>query len=128
MILGLAVRDGRIARNPADVIKLPRAVSLEHLYLTHEQVERLAYAVADPYGEDSRAPYVDRAPAKSYRLVFLAYTGVRWGEIAALRISRINFLRRRAAIVESVTLVRRVPTWGTPKATTDERYRSPAHR
>jgi integrase len=35
--------------------------------------------------------------------------------MAALRVGRINFLRRRAAIVESVTLVRGSPTWGTPK-------------
>lgn len=117
MVLGLAVKDGRIARNPADGINLPRAVLPEHLYLTHEQVERLAAAVAEPYGEGSRAPYVDRAAARSYRLVvlFLAYTGVRWGEMAALRVRRINFLRRRASIVESVTLVKGVPTWGTPK-------------
>ena len=117
MILMLAVKDGRIARNPADSINLPRAVRGEHLYLTHEQVERLATAVADPYSQGARTRHADRAAAKSFRLVvlFLAYTGVRWGEMAALRVGRINFLRRRASIVESVTLVRGVPTWGTPK-------------
>src|SRR5205823_3590330 len=42
-------------------------------------------------------------------------TGVRWGEMAALRVKRINFLRRRATIAESVTIVCGRPVWGTPK-------------
>jgi integrase len=47
--------------------------------------------------------------------LFLAYTGCRWGEMAALRVGNVDFLRRRARIVEAVTLVRGVQTWGTPK-------------
>src|SRR4051812_26655782 len=35
--------------------------------------------------------------------------------MAALRVGRLDLLRRRADIVESVTLVRGVQTWGTPK-------------
>jgi integrase len=52
-----------------------------------------------------------------YRLVvlFLAYTGCRWGEMAALRVRNVDFLRRRARLVEAVTLVRGVQSWGTPK-------------
>ncbi len=48
-------------------------------------------------------------------MLFLAYTGVRFGEMAALRVRRIDFLRRRAMIAESVTLVRSQQVWGTPK-------------
>jgi len=47
--------------------------------------------------------------------LFLAYTGVRCGELAALRIHRIDLMRRRAWIAASVTLVSGVQTWGTPK-------------
>lgn len=117
MILALAVADGRLARNPADGIKLPRVVQRDHIYLTHNQVDRLATKVASPYGDQSRVSMADRESAKSYRLVvlFLAYTGVRWGEMAALRVGRVNFLRRRASIIESVTVVKGVLTWGTPK-------------
>jgi integrase len=127
MILELAVKDGRIARNPADNVNLPRAVKWEHLYLTHEQVERLAIVVAEPYSQQTHAPHVDRAAANSYRIVvlFLAYTGVHWGEMAALRVGRINFLRRRASIVKSVTLVRGSRRRANPKATTDEKCRYP---
>jgi integrase len=47
--------------------------------------------------------------------MFLAQTGVRFGEVAALRVRRIDFLRRRATIAESVTLVGARQVWGTPK-------------
>jgi hypothetical protein len=35
----------------------------------------------------------------------LAYTGVRFGEMAALRVSRLDLTRRRATLAESVTVV-----------------------
>jgi integrase len=99
LVLASAVKDGRLVRNSAAGINLPRVVIGERRYLTHEQVEALAAACGP------------------YRLVvlFLAYTGVRWGEMAALRVGRLDLLRRRAEIVESVTLVRGVQSWGTPK-------------
>jgi integrase len=52
-----------------------------------------------------------------YRLVVLvlAYTRARFGEMAALRVGRLDFLRRRAVIAESVTEVSGVQVWGTPK-------------
>jgi integrase len=57
MALAYAVKDGRLAINPAAGVSLPRV----------QQTERL----------------------------FLAYTGLRWGEMAALRVRRVDFLRRR---------------------------------
>jgi len=100
LVLALAVKDGRLGRNPADGISLPRVVSVERRYLSHPQVLALADECGDPY-----------------RLVvlFLAYTGVRWGEMAALRVGRLDLLRRRALIAESVTLVNGAQMWGTPK-------------
>lgn len=99
LMLAMAVKDGRLVRNPAEAMNLPRVVTAERMYLTHEQTHELAHACGE------------------YRLptLFLAYTGVRFGEMAALRVGRVDFLRRRALIAESVTLVRGVQTWGTPK-------------
>jgi len=99
LILAAAVKDERLVRNPASGVSLPRVETKERMYLTHQEVHQLAEACGP------------------YRLVvlFLAYTGVRFGEMAALRIHRIDLMRRRAAITESVTLVRGVQTWGTPK-------------
>ena len=81
-------------------MSLPRVRQAEKRFLSHQQVAELAEAV----GPD-------------YRLVvlFLAYTGLRWGEMAALRVGRIDFLRRRALVAESVTPVKGVLTFGTTK-------------
>ena len=116
LILALAVRDGRLIRNPAADIKLPRPQSLEQRYLTHEQVHELALAAAGP-AYPSKHRRLDERQNDQYRLIvlFLAYTGVRFGEMAALRVRRIDFLRRRAMIAESVTLVGANQVWGTPK-------------
>jgi len=100
LILASAVRDGRLARNPSEGISLPRVATAERTYLTHEQVAGLADASGD------------------YRLavLFLAYTGVRFGELAALRVGRLDLMRRRATVAESVTEVSgRGMVWGTPK-------------
>lgn len=99
LVLAAAVKDDRLVRNPAAGISLPRVNAKERMYLSHEEVHELAEACGP------------------YRLVvlFLAYTGVRFGEMAALRVRRLDLLRRRAQIAESVTLVRGVQTWGTPK-------------
>lgn len=99
LLLGLAVRDGRIGRNPADGVRLPRVVAAEKAYLDHAQVEALARACG------------------GYALLIrvLAYTGLRWGELAALRVRRVNLLRRRLDVAESVTDVRGHMVFGTPK-------------
>lgn len=98
LVLSLAVRDGRLARNPADHVSLPRAA--KRLFLSMEQVDELADAAGD------------------YRsaIMFLAYTGVRFGELSALRVRRLDLLRRRAAIVEAVAEVHGRATFGTPKS------------
>jgi integrase len=116
-MLTLAVQDGRLLRNPADGVKLPKIVRKPQRFLTHEQVRRLADAAAkDP---ESKHAIAGEREIAGYRLVvlFLAYTGVRWGEMAALRIHRIDLTRRRATIAESVTPVMgKGLVWGTPKS------------
>jgi integrase len=126
LILALAIRDGRLIRNPAADIKLPRPQSLEQRYLTHEQVHELARAAAGPTSP-SKHRRLDERCNDQYRLIvlFLAYTGVRFGEMAALRVRRIDFLRRRATIAESVTLVGSNQVWGTPKGHEKREVRIP---
>jgi hypothetical protein len=69
LVLTLAVRDGRIPRNPASGVPPPRARRADPRFLTRTEVERLADAAAE-YGDVVR---------------LLAYTGLRFGEMAALR-------------------------------------------
>lgn len=102
LVLSLAVRDGRLMRNPAEGVGLPREVVRDRRYLTHEEVHRLA----------------DSAGQHRLVILFLAYTGVRFGEMAALRVRRIDLVSRRIEIAESVTVVNGVLSWGTPKGHT----------
>jgi integrase len=99
LVLSLAVRDGRLARNPADRVPLPRAVRKERVFLTVGQVEELA---------DSAGDY-------STVILVLAYTGVRFGELSALRVRRLDLMRRRADIVEAVAEVGGQAIFSTPK-------------
>lgn len=98
-ILTLAVEDRLIPSNPAAGVKLPRRQHSPHGYLTHRQVQQLAETI----GQD--------------RIVveFLAYTGLRWGEMAALRVSDFDMLRRRVNITRAVAEVKGQLIWSTPK-------------
>lgn len=49
-------------------------------------------------------------------VLVLAYCGLRWCEMAALRVGSIDFLRRRLNIAEAVTEVHGRLVWGTPKS------------
>ena len=117
LILDMAVKDGRLARNVATGVNLPRLVKPEHLYLTHDQVEDLARECGYPSDPSRHAAYDSRSNETNRLVVlFLAYTGVRFGEMAALRVKRLDLVRRRAAIVESVTpVLGKGLVWGTPK-------------
>jgi integrase len=118
LILDMAVKDGRLARNVAEKVNLPRPIKHERRYLTHSQVEDLARACGYPADPSKHSSY-DTRTNEMYRLVvlFLSYTGVRFGEMAALKVKRIDLTRRRAAIVESVTPVQgKGLVWGTPKS------------
>lgn len=99
-ILQSATMDGRIARNPATGVKLPRDRGRDKRFLNHEQVALLAEAAGD-----------DRLI-----ILVLAYCGLRFGELAALRVRNVDPLRRRLTIEESATEVDGVIVFGTPKS------------
>jgi integrase len=110
LVLRLAVRDGRIARNPADRVPLPRAAKPDKRFLTHAEVDALAEAAGD----------------HALAIRVLAYCGLRFGELAALRVRRVDLLRRRIEIAEAVTEVGGRAVFGTPK--THQRRSVPLRR
>lgn len=82
-ILDDAVKSRRLAVNPArGVENLPKKDRKRHVYLSAADVDRLA------------------TEAKAYRVLVLvlAYCGLRWGELVALRVRDIEFLRRRLTV------------------------------
>jgi integrase len=48
-------------------------------------------------------------------LSWLAYCGLRWGELGALKVKRIDLARRRIEMVQSVVEVDGLLNWGVPK-------------
>ncbi len=128
LVLDPAVRDGRLVRDPAAAIELPRIDGWERRYLTHRHVDHLARACAQPTEVSEHRRYSERLN-DTCRLVvlFLAYTGVRFGEMAAFRVGRLDLARRRAVIGESVTTVHGSgQVWGTPKGGTRREVPIPA--
>jgi integrase len=103
-VLAAAVEGGRLARNPAAGVRLPKRVDREMLFLDAGQVEQLADAIGPHY---------------RVLVYFLAYTGLRFGEVVALRVKRLDLLRGRCEVVESATEVGSALVWGPTK--TDER-------
>lgn len=82
-ILDSAVKSRRLASNPArGVENLPRKIAKRRVYLSADDVGRLA----------------DESGAHRVLVLTLAYTGIRWGEAVALRVSDIEFLRRRLSV------------------------------
>lgn len=99
MVLAVAVEDRRIPRNPCDGVKAPPRKHSQRAYLTHAQVDELA----------ANIPY-DGLVVK-----FLAYTGLRFGEMAALTVEDFDMLRRRVNVRRSVTEVAGKLVWSAPK-------------
>lgn len=94
-----AIRRGHISANPCHGIALPRQRLARRRYLSVQQVEALAEA-AGPHALIVRV---------------LAYTGLRWGEMAALKGRSIDLGRRRLRVEESVTVVGGRLVWSEPK-------------
>jgi integrase len=100
MVLKDAVDDGRLIRNPCDGINAPRRRHRSRAYLTHQQVEQLALAAGEDQGLVIR---------------LLAYTGLRWGELAALSVGSVDMLRRRLQITQAVAEADGRLEWKSPK-------------
>ncbi|MGH8936074.1 MAG: tyrosine-type recombinase/integrase [Acidimicrobiia bacterium] len=84
----VAVTDGIIARSPCREVKLPKIETFEKRFLSPAEVEELAKAI------DAR-----------YRVLVLtgSYTGLRFGELAALRKDDLDPLRRTLRVDEQLS-------------------------
>jgi integrase len=69
------------------------------VFLTHEQVDRLAEA----------------CPGYELFIRLLAYTGLRWGEATALQVRRLDLMRRRLEVVRTAIDLGQDVSYGTPK-------------
>ncbi len=102
LVFKLAVRSGAIKHNPALDIKAPRPAKKEMVFLTEDQVCALADEIRNPPPLSRGATHRDGGyPDYALLVLFAAYTGLRAGEIGALRVSKIDLMRRRVEVSES---------------------------
>jgi integrase len=88
-ILDDAVRDRLLVSNPARGVKLPARKPRRNVYLTAAQLNRLA----------------DESGRYRSLVLLLGVGGLRWGEAAALRVSDVDFLRRRIELHRNAVYV-----------------------
>ena len=90
-VLTDAVKAKRLAVNPCrgGVENLPQKTNKRHVYLSAEDVARLA----DESGEHRAL------------VLLLAYCGLRWGEAIGLRVRVVEFLRRRITVSENAVQI-----------------------
>jgi integrase len=82
-----AVRDGRILANPCEQTELPKVVAKKTRTLTPEEFDALITAVPDRF-----RLMVDTA----------IETGIRWGELIALKPRHIDFARRTITVTDTI--------------------------
>ena len=83
------------------------------MYPTYEQVETLAIAAGElrtKYDRPTAGASINRA-----LILLLAYTGLRWGEAASLRVGRVDLVKRRIRVAVTFYEVGGVQHEGLPK-------------
>lgn len=129
-ILQIAVRSQRLRSNPAKDVPLPKMRASDKVFLSTIEIDRLARAAdhrastttermkagrtLDAARPDTTQP---DAPASAHGLALriLGGCGLRFGELAGLRISRVNFDRRTLRIDTAVSEVGGRLVVGAPK-------------
>lgn len=87
VILSAAMRPPHrlIVENPCRHVELPPVPQGREVFLTQDQVDALVAELPAPH---------------STLTLFLAYTGLRWGEAVGLHVNRLDFLRRRVQVAD----------------------------
>lgn len=99
-VLADAVDEGLIRQSPCRGIRLPRHDPDERVFLNADQVAALVAA----------------APVRHQPMLMVAYlTGMRWSELAGLRVKRLDLLRSRLTVAEVAEEVAGRITFATTK-------------
>jgi integrase len=89
LVFDHAIQTRRLSINPARGVRLPRRPPARERILTVDEVQGLARQL----GDDGDL------------VLAMAYLGLRWSELAALKVSDVDLSRRRVRIVERATEV-----------------------
>lgn len=87
-VLAMAANHDLIARTPCRGINLPAVKKIKRQLPTTDQVAELAAAIGPDYGA----------------MVWIgAMLGLRWGEVAGIRVGRLDLMRRTLTVAEQIT-------------------------
>lgn len=116
LILELARRSGAIKANPVDGAKAPTKPPQEMVFLNGDQIMTLAEEITHPplkpRGGEHRRPSF---PERGLLVRFAAFTGLRAGEITALRVEALDLMRGRVQVLTSATEAYGKLQFGPPK-------------
>ena len=98
-VLNQVVADGLLLSNPVDGVKAPTVRPRRQMFLSADELKLLAKAAGD----------------HEALILFLGWSGLRFGEAAALRVGKVDTGRRRIRVEESVTEVGGRLVFGPPK-------------
>jgi integrase len=110
LVFGTAVGSGAIRVNPCTGVRLPKSKRSEMLFLEPSQILDLADAITPPFGT---------------LVMFAAYTGLRAGEIGAMRVGRLDLLRGSSEVSESLADVKGKLVFGPTKTYAHRSVRLP---
>jgi integrase len=116
LILELARRSGAIRVNPVEGAEAPKKPPVEMVFLTADQIMTLAEDVTHPPikrggGEHRRASF----PERGLLVRFAGFTGLRAGEMVALRAEAVDLMRGRVQVLASATEAYGKLQFGPPK-------------
>lgn len=107
LVLGTAVDAKALATNPCDRVRVPRGRREEMHFLSAEQVEAVADAIEHPpirrAGHGATPTGRHHFPEYAALVRLAAYSGLRAGEIAGLRVRRVDLLKGRVQVAETLT-------------------------
>lgn len=90
-VMRAAVRSRLINHNPCEELNIPTVAPRPMRFMTRAEVDLISAELREPYG---------------LLVLTAAYTGLRWGELAGLHGTRIDLLRRRLEVVETLTEIK----------------------
>jgi integrase len=117
LVLELARRSGAIKVNPVEGVKAPKKPLAQMVFLNADEIMTLADEVTHPPikrggGENRRQSY----PERGLYVRFAGFSGLRSGEIVALRTEAVDLLHGRVHVVESATEAYGKLQLGPPKS------------
>jgi integrase len=104
LVLGLAVKSGALKSNPVHDVEVARTHKNEMIFLDPDQIMTLAEEIVRPparYRRDERR--TDGYPEYGLLVRFAGFTGLRAGELVALRRKNLDLMLRRVEVNASAS-------------------------